>query len=360
MCRRLRRIGGRVLARTNAFIEALVRRDEIVGAVLYVEQGDSVLAHTAFGWADREAGLKMRPGSIFRMRSMTKPLVGTAVLMLKEAGKVSIGDRIAQYLPAFDNPGKRDISVYHLLTHTSGLTGSIYDTLGGTRFATLREAVDWIGREGPVAFSPGTSYLYSDPGSSTLGALVSELAGMPAEDFIAQHILEPLEMRDSFLNLVPENDPRRYRVAATYHGKPGEWIKYWDNTQPQLLPFFRASGGLYSTAADYARFVKVMMRGGSYNGRAILAPETVALALQRHTARVGRPEDTEADDQFYGLHWTVHADEYAPVLAGAFGHGGSDGTIALADPQRDLVVLFLTQSRGTETRRRVLQELLAN
>ncbi len=353
-----RKTGQEAVARTIALVESLVQRGEIVGAVLYIEQGDSVLTHSAFGWADREAGLAMRPDAIFRMRSMTKPLVGTAVLMLKEAGAVDLDDRVAKYLPAFDNPSKRDITVFQLLTHTSGLTGDIYDTLGGTRFATLREAVDWIGRAGPMAFPPGTSYLYSDPGSSTLGALIAELSGMPAEDFILRRILEPLEMRDSFLNLVPEGDPRRRRVAATYHGKPGAWVKYWDNAQPQLLPFFRASGGLYSTATDYARFVRVMMRGGSHRGRAILAPGTVALALQRHTARVGQPEDAATADQFYGLHWTIYTEKYAPVLAGAFGHGGSDGTIALADPQRDLIVLFLTQSRGTETRRRVLQELL--
>ena len=355
-----RNIGQEAITRTKTFVDSLVRRGEVVGAVLYIEQGDSVLTHMAFGWADREAGLEMQRDAIFRMRSMTKPLVGTAVLMLKEAGKVNLDDRVAKYLPTFDNPGKCEITVFQLLTHTSGLTGDIYDTLGGTRFATLREAVDWIGREGPMAFPPGTSYLYSDPGSSTLGALIAELSGMPAEDFIAQRILEPLDMRDSFLNLVREADPRRRRVAATYHGKPGEWVRYWDNTQPQLLPFFRASGGLYSTAADYARFVKVMMRGGMYHGRPLLAPATVAVALQRHTARVAKPEDGVAADQFYGLHWTIYTDRYAPVLAGAFGHGGSDGTIALADPQRDLIVLFLTQSRGTETRRKVLQELLGS
>jgi len=353
------KVDGSAITRTTTLIKSLVGQDAIVGAVLYVEHGEEVLAYQAFGSSDREKGLEMTPDAIFRMRSMTKPLVGTAVLMLVEEGRVRLEDRIARHLPAFDNPEKRDITVFHLLTHTSGITGSIYDTLGGTQFATLREAVDYVGREGPMAFPPGTSYLYSDPGTSTLGALVAELSGLPSEVFIRERIIGPLQMRDSFLNLVPDDDPRRRRVAATYHGTPGKWVKYWDNTQPQLLPFFRASGGLYSTAADYARFIKAMMRGGSYRGRALLAPETVRLALQRHTARVARPEEAEEADQFYGLHWTIYTEKYAPVLPGAFGHGGSDGTIALADPRRDLVVLFLTQSRGTETRRRVVQELLA-
>ncbi len=99
-----RNAGQEAVARTIAFVESLVQRGEIVGAVLYVERGDSVLTHSAFGWADREAGLAMPPDAIFRMRSMTKPLVGTAVLVLKEAGAVDLDDHIAQYLPAFDTP----------------------------------------------------------------------------------------------------------------------------------------------------------------------------------------------------------------------------------------------------------------
>jgi CubicO group peptidase (beta-lactamase class C family) len=352
-------VDDKAVSRTVSLIESLVQENEVVGSVLYAEQGEKALVSRAFGWSDREQGLAMQPDTIFRMRSMTKPLVGTAVLMLMEQGHLRLDDKVAQYIPAFDNPAKRDITVFQLLTHTSGVTGSIYDTLGGTQFHTLREAVDYIGKEGPMAFAPGTSYLYSDPGTSALGALVAELSGAPAEVFIDQRIIQPLDMHDSFLNLVPEGDPRRHRVAATYHGSPGSWVKYWDNTQPQLLPFFRASGGMYSTAKDYARFTRAIMQGGSYEGTILLAPETVALALQRHTARVARPDEAAQADQFYGLHWTIYTDKYAPVLPGAFGHGGSDGTIALADPQRDLIVLFLTQSRGTETRRRVLQELLA-
>ncbi|MDP2859645.1 MAG: serine hydrolase domain-containing protein, partial [Bacillota bacterium] len=122
------KVDGSAITRTTTLVKSLVQQDEIVGAVLHVEQGAEVLAHQAFGWSDREKGLEMRPDAIFRMRSMTKPLVGTAVLMLVEEGRVRLEDRIARHLPAFDNPEKRDITVFHLLTHTSGITGSIYDT----------------------------------------------------------------------------------------------------------------------------------------------------------------------------------------------------------------------------------------
>jgi len=165
-------------------VQSLVDQDSIVGAEVYIEQGGHVLLRTAFGWHDRERGVQMPPDAIFRMRSMTKPLVGTAVLMLYEEGKLALEDPIARYIPAFDNGVKRAITIHHLLTHTSGLIGEIYDTLQGTAFGTLREAVDWVGRDGPVGFAPGTAFHYSDPGSSTLGALVAEASGMLCESFI--------------------------------------------------------------------------------------------------------------------------------------------------------------------------------
>lgn len=331
-------------------IQGWVDEGTIVGAVLYVFHREELLLADAFGYSDRERRIPMKRDHIFRMRSMTKPLIGTSVLMLMEEGELSLKDPIARYIPAFDNPEKREITIVQLLSHTSGLTGSIYTNAEGTTFTSLREAVDHVGREGPVSFSPGTAYHYSDPGSSTLGALVEEVSGMPSEDFIQDRILDPLGMKDSFCNLVPQDDPRRSRIGATYQGEPGQLQKYWDNTQPQKVPFFRASGGLYSTAEDYARFITATARGGIHNGVRLLSPATVEMALVDHTSHLYDPGEEE-QERSYGLHWFI----YNSVSAAAFGHGGSDGTIAWSDAERDLIGLYLTQSRGTTTR----QDLVA-
>jgi CubicO group peptidase (beta-lactamase class C family) len=344
------------LGRISGFIENLVAADRIVGAVLYMQRGGGeVVMHRAFGWSDREQGRSMTPDTIFRVRSMTKPLVGTAALMLLEQGKLSLEDRICRYLPSFDRAPVRDITVLHLLTHTSGLTGAIYDTIGGTSFTSLREAVDYLGSHSTLAFEPGSSYEYSDPGSSTLGALVTEVAGMPCEDFITQRILSPLGMTDSFCTLVDQDDPRRSRIASTYRGQDGDWSKYWDPAQEQLLRFFRASGGLYSTATDYARFVTAILRGGSAEHVRLLSPETVRQALIPRASRQPIGASSGDPQEFYGLHWTIYGSFYGEVGEGTFGHGGSDGTIAVADPARDLVVLYMTQSRGTTTRPEVIR-----
>jgi len=347
------------LASVSAHVQELVDADQIVGAVVYLESGDGVLLHEAYGWADRENGREMKPDTIFRARSMTKPMVGTVVLMLMEQGLLELDDPVARYLPAFAGDAKKEITIRQLLSHTSGLTGAIYETIAGTEFTSLRQAVDHLGMHGGLSFAPGTGYEYSDVGSSTLGALVAELAGAPCEDVIAERILQPLEMSDSFCLLVPEDDPRRGRIASTYQGAPGAWIRYWDASQPQVVPFFRASGGLYTTAGDYARFVRAIQNQGSMDEVRLLQLESVQLALTPHASRLPVGAGPGDPEEHYGLHWSLYTGFYGPVSSGTFGHGGSDGTIALDDPVGDLVVLYMTQSRGTVTRPQVMRRIFA-
>jgi CubicO group peptidase (beta-lactamase class C family) len=344
-------------------LKTWVDEGRIVGGSLLVIRNGRLVLHEAVGWADRERGIPLRIDHIVNMRSMTKPLVGTAVLMLREAGKLKLEDRVAQYLPSFDNLKSRDITVFQLLTHTSGLKGEIYTATGGTPYKTLREAVDAIGATGPE-FKPGTDYYYSDTGTSTLGALIAVVAGMPAEDFIRTRILEPLGMKDSFLVDDPES-PLRARVAPAYQRRPpnAPWERYWDNTMPAIVPFFRASGGLYATAIDYARFMDAMLAGGASGNARLLTPESVKLATQPHAAYVFPAARQAQMDRFYGFHWEVRTDKYRavepPFSSGIFSHGGSDGTNAWADPSKNLIVIYITQSRGTDTRTEIMRRVYA-
>ena len=161
-------------------------------------------------------------------------------------------------------------------------------------------------------------------------------------------------MKDSFLVDDPTN-PLRARVASAYRRQDSTWVKYWDNTMLPVVPFFRASGGMYSTAYDYARFMAAMLNGGELAGTRLLTDASVQLATQPHAASAYSPERRATMNRFYGLHWMVYTDKYRPIeppfSAGIFDHAGSDGTLALADPQRDLIIIYLTQSRGTNTAR---------
>jgi CubicO group peptidase (beta-lactamase class C family) len=328
--------------------------ERIIGAVMLVIRDGKTVLHEAVGWSDKERKMPMRTDHIVSMRSMTKPIVGTAAMMLREEGKLKLEDRVSQYLQSFDNPKSRDITIFQLLTHTSGIKGDIYVATGGTQYKTLREAVDDVGAKGPE-FPPGTDYFYSDPGTSTVGALIAERSGMASEDYIRTRILQPLGMNDSFLVDDPAS-PLRARVAAAYQRAPnrGPWVRYWDNSMPPIVPFFRASGGLYSTAMDYARFMAAMLGHGQLDGVKLLSPESVKLSTQPHADYVYPPARRAEMDRFYGLNWEVRTDKYraveAPFSSGIFSHGGSDGTNAWADPNRNLIIIWITQSRGNDTR----------
>ncbi len=333
--------------------------DEIVGAVMLVIRHDTLVLHEAVGWNDRENNIPMEVGNIVQMRSMMKPLTGTAVLMLMEEGRLLLYDRVSQHLPSFaaDNPRSEEITIYQLLTHTSGLPGS--DMLGefvslpGGRSTSLREYVDAVGRQGPYV-EPGTERHYSDRNAAVLGAVIEAISGMPAEEFIQQRILDPLQMDDSFFDHTRPDNQRRSRVAAAYRSEPGNWNKVFENSDLPLARFLRPSWGLLSTAMDYAKFMSMMLHGGQFGTRQLLSPATVKLATSPHSEYVYDAASLRERWNFYGLFWSVSSDKYRliPGLtpSGSFGHSGGQGTYAGADPQQDLIFIYLTQSRGHQTR----------
>jgi CubicO group peptidase (beta-lactamase class C family) len=326
-----------------AAVQRWVDEDEIVGAAVAVIRGGKLVLHQAVGWNDRGARRPMRVDDIFQTRSMTKPLTATAILMLVEEGRLALEDPVARHLPAFDTPELREITLLQVLSHTSGFTGGI----SLTEHPTLTAAVAAAAAAGPE-HEPGTRYHYTDMGTSTLGAVVETLTGMPIDRFYRERIFAPLGMHESFCP-TGTHHPRASRVAARYQREDGAWVRYSETGQLEGWPFCRASGGVYSTLGDWARFMTAMLHGGAFAGARLLDPGTVALATQPHSSYVYTHEERRAMSRFYGLHWAVETDRFGahpgPMSPRAFGHGGSDGTYAWVDPDHDLVVLYFTQSR---------------
>ncbi|MEJ2258052.1 MAG: serine hydrolase [Woeseiaceae bacterium] len=322
----------------------------MVGAEILIIQHGRTLLHEAYGWSDRDEKRPLERNSIYRIRSMTKPVTGTAVLMLVEDGKIALDDPVGRFLPSFDNKRSQSVTVRQLLTHTSGLGNHGREDIGLKQddhdYASLRQLVDEIGGIGP-RHSPG-SFHYSDSGSATLGAIVEQVSGMPVEHFIEERILSPLGMDDTYTAYVPGADWSG-RVNSTYVLRQGscEFDRYWDPSMEQDENYFQASGGLYSTVSDYAKFLAAWMKPGE-SGILSLSP---GLARQAVT-----PENVRGDGRGYGMHWDIYAVGDQDGLPAAFGHGGSDGTIALAIPGMDAMVLFFTQSRGSEPRLRLFAE----
>ncbi|UCF05379.1 MAG: beta-lactamase family protein [bacterium] len=309
-----------------------VKQGKIVGAEVMVVKNRRIVLHEASGWSDRERRIPLQRKSIYRIRSMTKPFIGTTVLMLAEEGLLSLDDKVATYIPSFDNERSREITIRQLLTHTAGYVQGGFPS-GYWNVPTLREAVDKIGQMGPPHL-PGESFRYSDLSTATLGAVVAEITGSPVERFLEHRIFGPLGMSDTYTWFAP-NVHWASRMNSTYRRNWFSWKKYWDNTKKQQTPFFRASGGIYTTVFDYARFLRTWMDYGKYDRGQILSKASVLEALKRGSLAN------------YGYHWSIYDGSTSSGHLPTFGHGGSDGTLAIAYPRLDMLILFFTQSRGT-------------
>ncbi|MCR9291577.1 MAG: beta-lactamase family protein [bacterium] len=335
------RIPNEALELLRQHMQELVEQREVVGCELHILQAGETLLHEAFGWADLQEQRPLEVNSVFCVRSMTKPLVGTAIQLLIEDGELALEQPVAEILPEFDVPDKRSITVEQLLTHSSGLPFSTFQR-PLSEYATIRDvAVEAAGAK--LVFPPGTGFQYSDAGSDTLGAVVAAVAGESPEVFIERRILEPLQLVDTF-TLLGDQETLRMRIPSAYSGGAGNWQRHWHNRDAPIFPLFLTSQSLYSTTTDYARFLQLWIARGVYQGKQLLTAAAVARGLQPGRRIDGYRTGFEGLELSYGQQWMIYSDGDQPVI---FGHNGSDGTHAWAWPDRDLIVLFFTQSRGT-------------
>jgi CubicO group peptidase (beta-lactamase class C family) len=319
-----------------------VQQKKVIGAEILIAKKGHIIFHEAFGWKDKDRKIPMETNTIFRIRSMTKPMVGTAILMLADQGKLKLSDPVSKYLASFDNDRSGTITITQLLYHSGGFSDPGYPNPLAS-YSSLREAVDALGRKGPES-EPGSQFIYSDGGTATLGALVAEVSNMPVERFLEEYLIQPLQMEDT-MTFLPLDDPRRSRVSCTYELEEngGRFTKYWDNKEPQKLPFFRASGGIYSTPVDYSKFLAMWMDGGIKEGKRYISQQKIKEALSSGII----PQ--------YGMHWNLlweepnQDNEKSPKTLSGFGHLGSDGTLAFAFPENDIMIFYFSQSRGGST-----------
>lgn len=342
------------LAKLNRLVQSLVDEEEIVGAELLVIQDGKAILHEAYGWRDRESEQPMTTGSVFCVRSMTKPLIGASILMLVEEGKLHLDDKVSQHLPYFDADTTRDITVEQLLLHTSGLPMSLIMS----KTLTDIEGIDEVARLGggyALEFAPGTAFNYSDQGTDTLTALIEVVSGIPAAEFVQKRLLDPLGMRDT-TTLMSEGHALRERGCSKYVGSPGHWTRFWSTDQAPLFPFFLGSQGLYSTLPDYAKFLDLYLHGGKVGEKSLLGADLVRKTLTPGPYPLGSPTGLPGLRADYGCLmqlWTgaEQAGEERKLVA--FGHTGSDGTHAWAFPEQNAMALYFTQSRGTMSGTRV-------
>lgn len=332
-------------AGVNMF-KVAVEKDTLRSVVLLVARRGKVVLYEAIGWNDKENTIPLKKNALFRMASNTKPVIATGISILVEDKKLSFDDNVRKHMKSFDNYRSGFIKIHHLLTHTSGfrIRPIFFDPLiekspEHPNAPNLQLEVDRFGKVGADEFV-GTSYSYSNPGFNTLGALIEIASEMPLDVFLKERIYKPLGMVDSYHHEVAEKlDGKLDRMSVVYYKRKGKWTIGWKPGDPPQYPFIRASGGMISTAMDYAIFCQMFLNGGIYDGKRILKEETVRLMTSPQTASIYSPEEREKRRSFYGYGWNVTEN-------GIFSHSGSDGTAAWVDPDNDLIVLVFTQSPG--------------
>jgi CubicO group peptidase (beta-lactamase class C family) len=307
-------------------IQTQIDNGTLHSAVLHVRRGDQVTQHV-FG--------KAEPDSMFLLGSITKPLaVAVPVMILVDRGELKLSDPAVKYLPEFSEGARKDITIEQLLTHTSGLPDQLENNNElRARHAPLSEFVKGAART-PLLFTPGTKYHYQSMGILLAAEIVERVAKTPLPEFLQQHVLKPLGMSHSVLGLgkFKKSDlvPMQTEHAAPEAGAGDPNARDWDWNSDYWRNLGAPWGGAHSTAADVAAFL-----------RNFLNPD--GKVLRKATARLMIKDHTPTLEAHRGIGFMV-----GPVGLGkgcsknTFGHSGSTGTLAWADPATDTTFVLLT------------------
>jgi CubicO group peptidase (beta-lactamase class C family) len=357
------------------------------GWLVLVSRGGQVVHLSMYGQRDKEAGLPVELDTLFRMYSMTKPVTAVAAMMLYEEGAFELKDPVSRFIPSFADlrvyrggsalapvtaPATEPMRIWHLLTHTSGLTygfhnahpvDAMYRAAGfewahppGADLAACCDA--WASL--PLLFEPGAEWNYS-VSTDVLGRVVEVASGLSLDRFFAERMFEPLGMTDtSFFAPASDHD----RLAALYARNPADGqafrIDMMGDAAKAPPSMLSGGGGLVGTAADYHRFTQMLLGEGQLEGTRLLGTRTLRYMATNHLPggvdleAFGRPlfSETTFDGVGFGLGFSVADDPVKNKVLGSrgeFAWGGAASTAFWVDPAEDLTAIFLTQLLPSST-----------
>jgi CubicO group peptidase (beta-lactamase class C family) len=366
------------LARIDQMCAEAVKNGDVPGIVSLIARNGKIVHWKAYGMADNQAGRLLKRDDIFRIASQTKAITSTAVMMLWEEGKFQLDDPISKYIPEFKNPqvlksfkysdttytsepAKSEITIRHLLTHTSGIGYGVIDgneqikmiyakagvtDLFTTEKITIAESVKKLAKL-PLHHNPGEKFTYSE-GLDVLGYFIEVVSGMPFDQFLKTRIFDPLAMNDTRFYLPEE---KAGRLVAVQQKTDGKWTKYpvtfYDTDYPVkgAKSFFSGGAGLSSTVKDYATFLQMYLNGGELNGVRLLSRTTVDVIMANHSGELfGAP------DRWHGLAFGVNTIEGQGKggngSEGTFDWGGYFNTQYFADPKEKVIGILMKQTQG--------------
>ncbi len=359
------------LARIDNVVKEYIAKKWIPGAVILIARNGKIVLHKAYGTNDDAKQTALRKDDIFRIASQSKAITSTAIMILYEEGKLLLDDPLSKYIPEFKNPkvlvsfsdkdssytsepAKSEITIRHLLTHTSGIDYAVIGSKElraiyakakipsgiGTPYDHLGEKIKVLGGM-PLKHEPGDRFTYG-LNTDVLGYVVEVVSGLNFNDFLKKRIFEPLGMNDTYFYLPKE---KQNRLTTLYEEKEGKVTKVLttkdrDPDYPNAPGVYYSGGaGLSATVEDYARFLQMFLNGGLYNGNRILGRKTIELMMTNQL------KDNSGTFQFglgFGLE-TPKNDHLSPFSIGSFSWGGIFSTTYWADPKEKIVGLIFKQ-----------------
>ena len=375
------------LVRVDRLLARYVDDGWLPGWLVLVTRGGQVVHLSTYGRRDLESGEPVELDTLFRIYSMTKPLTSVAAMMLYEEGAFQLKDPVSRFVPSFETmrvyrsgsalnpttePASEPVRIWHLLTHTSGLTYGFHHATpvdamyraagfewGSPEGADLAECCErWAAM--PLLFQPGSEWNYS-VSTDVLGRVVEVASGQSLDRFFAERIFAPLDMTETAFFVEAHDHPR---LAALYTAHPQTRKAVRNDAMGagalQAPTFLSGGGGLVSTARDYHRFTQMLLGGGELDGARLLSNRTVAYMTRNHLPggadleQFGRPlfAETSFDGIGFGLGFSVLEDPVKNRVlssAGEFAWGGAASTAFWIDPAEAITVVFLTQLLPSST-----------
>ncbi|NNE76381.1 MAG: beta-lactamase family protein [Pricia sp.] len=366
------------LSNIDAMLKNAVSQNQVPGIVALIARNGKIIFHKAYGMADNTSNKELEKDAIFRIASQTKAITSTAVMMLWEEGKFKLDDPISKYIPEFKEaqildtfnesdssytvrPAEKQITIRHLLTHTSGLGYGVID--GDPRFKkiyakagitdlfttediSIESSVKKLAKL-PLHHNPGDAYVYSE-GLDVLGYFIEVISGMPFDQFLRSRIFDPLGMDDTWFYLPKE---KQDRLVSVQHMVDGKWenypITFYDTDYPitGAKRFFSGGAGLTSTAEDYATFLQMYLNMGELNGKRILSRTTVQSIMGNQVGQLFGNKN-----KHYGLAFGVVTPEGQDSggigSKGTFDWGGYFNTQYFADPKEQVIGILMKQTQG--------------
>ena len=345
------------LLHLNSVMHSYVDNKDISAIQAAIVKNGKIVHFDSYGYSDISEKDKLDENDIFRIASMTKPIVSLALMILYEEGKFKLDDPVYKYIPEFKNltvkkrkknkPLKNDVKIIDLLRHSAGFSFKGPEDYRKVINMTLEEYTqDAI--KTPLMYEPGTQWRYSSS-TDIVGYLVEVLSGLRLDRFLKTRLFDPLGMEDTFFELPKFSN---HRLTTLYVKENEGDLVSFDNKSnspfTENVILFNGSGGLLSTTSDYLKFCQMLLNGGSFNNIKIITSETIELMKEDHSIGLKYKKLIFGKKKGFGLGFEVVKENDTKFGSkGTFGWGGMFGTYFRIDPVEKMIFIYMTQSFET-------------